>query len=787
MNNKGFTMVELLVAMAIMGLLVIMAFPTIRAVQTNNTNTKYEEYGKAAISAAKLYTDSYGEDIFDPDISSQFDSISFDKLVTKDLLKDINVSGSSCIAGSSVRVVKYNDSYDYCLDLHCNAGGKEVYTETDKKGSCKDVAARLKTVTYDYKGTKYFSTVIAGDDSYELLDPKRMPGFNFDANQESFKGWSTNNPPTSSPLYKKGTVYPNIINNNITFYAYTEKWKYKINYKKNSDGTYSGNMTQTECTIGKNCPLKDIAFTRTGYHFVKWQRNASTTFTNKENVITRIGNTIKYDGEQVNLTAIFEINKCKVTYSPNSGTFGTHANDLVQTVNYGSYFGDEKDGMRNANGGYYSATKRGHHIDAATAWIDVKNKTYDETKRYLAQTVCDLTKGDNVNTLRANWKVTYYTCSAGNYLKKDAISCSQCLANHYCPGGTYPYNPTKDQGINACPTGYTKSAAGSKAATSCYMSVEKNHYVSTAKISYASACPLGYVRDAHNVYYGNTSACVFKYPYYNSNNQVFLYLQDALNATPSYGTIYLTTNYNDPHSSTLSANKTIVFNAQGHTLNLTNYSINVTGGALNLVNGVINTTTQSKSAINCAGGYVYIYGGMTINCSYYTTTKLGTYAVYISSGYVGLLGGVISSGSAYNSASGYSKAVHMTGGIFDMQGGYLLSNAYRSDGPGGAGINNSGGTAYIRSGSQIIINKGGKGIGGIAANGGHTYMYNGSAISILTSISSSNKAPAVLWAGDGKICYEKGVGINAAGAHHKTQVQEGKPASHITKKGNGKC
>ena len=39
-NNKGFTMVELLVAMAIMGLLVIMAFPTIRSIQMNNQEKK---------------------------------------------------------------------------------------------------------------------------------------------------------------------------------------------------------------------------------------------------------------------------------------------------------------------------------------------------------------------------------------------------------------------------------------------------------------------------------------------------------------------------------------------------------------------------------------------------------------------------------------------------------------------------------------------------------------------------------------------------------------------------
>ena len=39
-NNKGFTMVELLAAIAILGLLMIMAFPTMRAVQSRNEKRK---------------------------------------------------------------------------------------------------------------------------------------------------------------------------------------------------------------------------------------------------------------------------------------------------------------------------------------------------------------------------------------------------------------------------------------------------------------------------------------------------------------------------------------------------------------------------------------------------------------------------------------------------------------------------------------------------------------------------------------------------------------------------
>ena len=95
MNNKGFTMVELLVAMAIMGLLIIMAFPTIRAIQTNNTKTKYKEYGTSAISATKIYTDSYAEDLFDDEQDNEFKVVYFDELVRKDLIKDFDMKPNS--------------------------------------------------------------------------------------------------------------------------------------------------------------------------------------------------------------------------------------------------------------------------------------------------------------------------------------------------------------------------------------------------------------------------------------------------------------------------------------------------------------------------------------------------------------------------------------------------------------------------------------------------------------------------------------------------------------------
>ena len=160
-NNKGFTMVELLVAMAIMGLLIIMAFPTIRAIQSNNTSTKYKEYGKAALSASKLYVDSYEEDLFDLNDNNGMKSIDLNDLVKKDLLKDISMSDSTCLNGSSVNIIKYKDDYTYCLNLVCSTGGKEVYKEISKEGKCKDLT--LYKVTYSNGSTNHVVSVVQGN------------------------------------------------------------------------------------------------------------------------------------------------------------------------------------------------------------------------------------------------------------------------------------------------------------------------------------------------------------------------------------------------------------------------------------------------------------------------------------------------------------------------------------------------------------------------------------------------------------------------------------------------
>ncbi len=62
--NKGFTLVELLVIMVIMGIIIGLSFPEIRKLQKKNMEKEFTTYQDYLKMATKLYMDSYEEDLF---------------------------------------------------------------------------------------------------------------------------------------------------------------------------------------------------------------------------------------------------------------------------------------------------------------------------------------------------------------------------------------------------------------------------------------------------------------------------------------------------------------------------------------------------------------------------------------------------------------------------------------------------------------------------------------------------------------------------------------------------
>ena len=136
LNQKGFTLVELLVAISIFGIIMLLAIPQLMGLKNDNKNTKYEKYSDSVVTSAKLYTDSYAKDMFGNNSSGCYD-IPYKKLAEKNLAKDIKVDDLTCDTynGSTpttfVRVYKSQDIYLYDIAIKCvDKNNKVVYEKS---------------------------------------------------------------------------------------------------------------------------------------------------------------------------------------------------------------------------------------------------------------------------------------------------------------------------------------------------------------------------------------------------------------------------------------------------------------------------------------------------------------------------------------------------------------------------------------------------------------------------------------------------------------------------------
>lgn len=120
-NSKGFTLVELLATIAIMGMIMILVTPSIVNLQNNNKKKKFEYYGKTLVEAAKVYVQKEGVDITSLGVSDWVGcvDITYQDLLTNDLIKSFEDADYIC--NGKVRFTRSSSGDSYTYNLICNS------------------------------------------------------------------------------------------------------------------------------------------------------------------------------------------------------------------------------------------------------------------------------------------------------------------------------------------------------------------------------------------------------------------------------------------------------------------------------------------------------------------------------------------------------------------------------------------------------------------------------------------------------------------------------------------
>ena len=165
-EKNGFTLVELLVTMVILGIISVLAFPMLRGLKESDNKRKYKAYSNSVLLSAKQYVDSYGEDLFGRS-KSGVQCIKYNDLKNKMLLKDIGDNNISCNSSDTVvQVTKLNDVYVYDVRLGCgdkNANNNQleaneikVYYPSNKQIDCSEISTPTYSLNFNPENHKIF-------------------------------------------------------------------------------------------------------------------------------------------------------------------------------------------------------------------------------------------------------------------------------------------------------------------------------------------------------------------------------------------------------------------------------------------------------------------------------------------------------------------------------------------------------------------------------------------------------------------------------------------------------
>ena len=113
MNKKGFTLIEMIVTMLIIGIVIVIAIPSVRNLTYNSDTKKYRQMEKVILEASKLYSASYKGELVNT--SYECFNIPYSTLVKEGLIEEEDITCS----GHVILTKREKVGYDYEPYLTC--------------------------------------------------------------------------------------------------------------------------------------------------------------------------------------------------------------------------------------------------------------------------------------------------------------------------------------------------------------------------------------------------------------------------------------------------------------------------------------------------------------------------------------------------------------------------------------------------------------------------------------------------------------------------------------------